>query len=218
MKRLYLIRHAEPELGGKSHVCLGGRSDVPLSTEGLARAAAAAKCFPDTLDVKIYSSPMLRARQTAAEISAGRWNVELLPGMEEIDCGEWDGLSFEEIRAVYPELYAQRGGDLLLTPPGGESLESAAKRGMTALESLKGESAENIIVVAHKGINRMLLSLMMGREVADYRSLGQDYVAINCLRLEQGRFIVEAVNLDAAEFETEKYLSGGCKALFKEVK
>ena len=83
MKRIFLVRHAQPELGGKSHVCLGGRSDVPLSPEGEMQAAAAAGCFPDHIDFKLYSSPMLRARQTAQLISAGRWPVEVLPGMEE---------------------------------------------------------------------------------------------------------------------------------------
>jgi len=202
MKRLYLVRHAEPELGGKSHVCLGGRSDVPLSPEGMARAAAAAASFEG--EFRVYASPMIRARQTAEGISAGRWEVSVLPGMEEIDCGEWDGLSFDEIRQRWPERYALRGGDLSLTPPGGESLESVAKRGVAALESILAESAEDVIVVAHKGINRVLLCVLMGRPVTDYRSLEQDYVAINCLHVEEGRLVVDAVALSAAEFSTRK--------------
>ena len=200
MKRIFLVRHAAPELGGREHVCLGSRSDVPLSEEGKMQAAAAAACFDSEKKFRVYASPMLRARQTAELISAGRWEVDVLPGMEEIDCGEWDGLSFAEIRERYPGLYAQRGGDLSLTPPGGESLEHLTQRGMAALEKLMAEDDENIILVAHKGINRVLLCVLTGRPVTDYRSLSQDYVCINCLREEKGKLRVDAVDLSAANF------------------
>ena len=205
MKYIYLIRHAEPELGGRKHVCLGGRSDVPLSEEGARQAAKAAACFPDGLNLRIFASPMLRARQTAELISGGRWPVETLSGMEEIDCGEWDGLSFDEIRLKYPELYEKRGGDLSLTPPGGESLESVARRGMAALESLKELEEENIIVVAHKGMNRVLLCALMGRPVTDYRSLSQDYVCINTLRREGGSVKVESIALSPEDFKIKTH-------------
>ena len=200
MKRIYLVRHAAPELGGREHVCLGSRSDVPLSEEGRAQAAAAAACFESGKEYKVYASPMIRARQTAELISKGRWQVHTLPGMEEIDCGEWDGLSFAEIRERYPELYAMRGGDLSLTPPGGESLEQLASRGMAALERLRDETGENIIVVAHKGINRVLLCAIMGRPITEYRSLAQDYVCINTIAVEGGSFRMEALAQTAEEF------------------
>ena len=200
MKKLYLVRHAAPELGGKEHVCLGGRSDVPLSEEGKRQAGYAAGCFSGEKEYKVYASPMIRAQQTAQLLSAGRWEVNVLQGMEEIDCGEWDGLSFDEIRRLYPELYARRGGDLSLTPPGGESLESVAKRGLAALESIMDEEAENVIVVAHKGINRVLLCALMGRPITDYRSLSQDYVCINCLIVENGRLRVDKIACRAEDF------------------
>lgn len=196
MKIIYLVRHAQPELGGREHVCLGGRSNPPLSPEGRLQAERAKSYFENLESVAVWASPMLRAVETAELISGGRWAVKVLHGMEEIDCGEWDGLSFEEIKSRYPELYAARGGNLSLTPPGGESLEALARRGMKALESLKKEKEDNIIVVAHKGINRVLLCLMMGRELSEYRSLKQDYVCLNRISFDGEKFKVEDIGLD----------------------
>ena len=195
MKTLYLVRHAAPELGGREHVCLGGRSDPPLSDEGRAQAKKAAGFFCGMESAAFWASPMLRARETA-ELLAGGKSVNILPGMEEIDCGEWDGLSFDEIKLRYPELYAARGGNLSLTPPGGESLEALARRGMKALDSLKNEKEDNIILVAHKGINRVLLCCLLGRETGEYRELKQDYVCLNRLSLRDGELLVEDIGLE----------------------
>lgn len=200
MKKIYLVRHAEPELGGRSHVCLGGRSNPPLSEKGEAQAAAAAERFCSDVNFSVYASPLIRARQTAELISAGRWPVKTLPGMEELDCGEWDGLSFDVIKELYPERYALRGADLSVPPPGGESLESLARRGLAALHSLRDDPAENIIVVAHKGINRVLLCAIMGRPLSDYRGFTQEYVCVNRLVMENGELRVEEINCERGNF------------------
>lgn len=200
MKKIYLVRHAQPELGGREHVCLGGRSDPPLSAEGRAQAEKLGRQIPSLESFGVWASPMLRARETAELIAGGRAMVNILPGMEEIDCGDWDGLSFDEIRRLYPVLYARRGGDLSLTPPGGESLEALARRGLRALESLMDAEEDNIILVAHKGINRVLLCALMGKPLCGYRSLSQDYVCVNVLSNENGKLKVEAIGVLPEEF------------------
>ena len=193
MKRIYLIRHTKPELGGREHVCLGGRSDPPLSTEGFEAAKKLALCFSDGEKLRIYASPLLRAQQTAEALSAGRWPVETLPGVREIDTGEWDGLSFDVIRERYPELYALRGGDLSLTPPGGESLEKCAERGMKALRSVMDDGDETAVIVAHAGMIRSLLCVIMGRPLGEYRSIARSYGCINSLLWDGEKLLAEAV-------------------------
>ena len=63
--------------------------------------------------------------------------------------------------------------------------------------------AENVILVAHKGINRVLLCALMGRPLSDYRGLSQDYVCVNSLCLENGKLQVETVGIRAEEFSPE---------------
>src|SRR5262245_65287733 len=88
MPCIYLIRHEEPEMRGR----FIGRTDPPLTPAGL--EAAAAKLAG--LEVAaIYASPLRRARQTAEAI--GGPAPIILPDLAEIDFGEWEGLTWQEI-------------------------------------------------------------------------------------------------------------------------
>ena len=144
----------------------------------------------------VWSSPMLRCRQTA-EAMAGALPCETLPGLEELDCGEWDGLSFDFIRKRFPEHYARRGIDPLLPPPGGETAMHAAARGLAALETLAASTQGNLAVVAHAGINRAVLCTLMQKPLSEMRTLPQPYLCMNVLRYDGGRFAVEAVGAEA---------------------
>ena len=139
---------------------------------------------------------MLRCRQTA-EAMAGNLPVGIVPGLEELDCGVWDGLSFDEIRARFPETYALRGDDPALPPPGGEDPTHAAERGLAALAALAERTEGSLAVVAHAGINRAMLCMLMGRPIAAYRTLPQPYLCVNVLRHDGARFSVAAVGCPA---------------------
>ena len=137
---------------------------------------------------------MLRCRQTA-EAMAGDLPVGLVPGLEELDCGLWDGLSFDEIRARYPEEYARRGLDPALPPPGGEPPEHAAARGLAALYALAARTQGDLAVVAHAGLNRAVLCALTGRPMAELRTLPQAHLCMNVLRYDGARFTVDAVGV-----------------------
>ena len=137
---------------------------------------------------------MLRCRQTA-EAVAGDLPVGVVPGMEELDCGEWDGMSFEEIRARYPEEYALRGEDPSRPMPGGETSEECAGRALAALRDLLGRTEGNIAVCAHGGVNRILVRTLAGDP--GLRPLPQPYLCVNVLRSEGGNLSVSAYGLEA---------------------
>ena len=139
---------------------------------------------------------MLRCRQTA-EAMAGDLPVGIVPGLEELDCGAWDGLSFDEIRARFPETYARRGEDPALPPPGGADPAHAAERGLAALTALAERTAGDLAVVAHAGINRAMLCTLLGRPISAYRALPQPYRCVNVLRYDGVRFAVAAVGRPA---------------------
>ena len=192
MRTIYLFRHAQPDwLGGKS-CCLGSRTDAPLSPAGLAAAAALAPWLRAQAVRSVWSSPMLRCRQTA-EAVAGGLPVGVVPGLVELDCGLWDGLGFDEIRARFPAEYAGRGADGALPPPGGEAPADAAVRGLAALTALAAQTEGDLAVVAHAGINRAMLCTLLGLPMSENRMLPQPYLCVNVLRFDGERFAVAAV-------------------------
>ena len=111
MKRVYLIRHALPDFPDGQRRCLG-RTDIPLGDAGLAQAEAMAASLPTV--TAVFSSPLTRAVQTARTISQ---EITILDGLRELDYGQWDGLTFGQIRQRFPELYATWADDKSRVPP-----------------------------------------------------------------------------------------------------
>ena len=151
MKHIYLIRHGLPDFPDGKRMCLGV-TDIPLGPEGLAQAREMASRLPPV--TAVYSSPLLRARQTAAAIGQ---DVTVIEDLREMDAGAWDGLTFEEIRLRYPELYAARGTNPNLLPPGAEDHAAGLRRFRAALEKIARECPGDAAVVAHGGVMGQLI-------------------------------------------------------------
>lgn len=177
MKNIYLIRHALPAFPAGSKMCIG-ITDIPLGQQGLEQAKAmAANLSPVTA---VYSSPLRRAIQTAQAIGMP---VQILSGLREIYAGEWDGLTFAEIRQRYPELYAARGLDQTILPPGAEDMESALIRFRADLERAAAEAPGDFAVVAHGGIIAKFMQSLTGVWKKP------DYVQVISLLWEDGNFL-----------------------------
>ena len=198
MKTIYLFRHAPVDFPDGKKRCLGSGTDLPASPAGLAEAAALAPALAARGIQRIYTSPMLRCRQTAAAL-AGEIPLEVLPGLIELDCGDWEGLTFEEIRERWPEHYARRGDDAALPPPGGEDLAAAARRGIAALTAALSRSEGDIAAVCHSGLNRAMLCALTGRSLAEMRALPQPYLCVNVLHYDGERLTVDTIGTPMKE-------------------
>lgn len=177
MKQVYLIRHAQPAFPGGIRMCLGV-TDLPLSPEGLAQARAAAALVPAVSAV--FSSPRIRARQTAEAICP---EITVLEGLAELDYGAWDGLTFPEIRQKYPELYASRGENPRLMPPGAEPEAQGVVRFRAALIHAAEASTGDFAAVSHGGI---LCSFLASLGLPRHKP---GYCEIIPLVWDNGRFI-----------------------------
>ena len=165
MRTLYLIRHAMPDIPLGERWCVGGRSDFPLGAIGRLQAALL-PFAPELRDVTaVYCSALTRARQTAAALCAA---PTVVPGLEEQDMGEWDGLSFAAIREKFPALYTAREKDPTLMPAGAENESEVRARMETALRRILAESEGELAAVSHKGA---IASLLGSREGLEYTSL-----------------------------------------------
>ena len=157
MKHIYLIRHGLPDFPGGRRMCLG-RTDLPLCPEGFVQAEAMAAKLPEV--TAVFSSPLIRAVQTAQAIGLP---VTILEDLQELSAGAWDGLTFDEIRLRYPELYAARATDRTLPLPGAESNEAGLARFRNAMTHAASAAAGDLAVVAHGGVIALFLQSIGGR-------------------------------------------------------
>lgn len=179
MKKVYLIRHGLPGFPEGKRMCLG-TTDLPMGEKGLAQAAQMAKVLPPV--TAVFSSPLSRAIQTAQAIGMP---VTILDDLREMYAGEWDGLTFEEIRVRYPELYAARFHDLTIPLPGAEDHANGLARFKGAMEEAALQSPGDFAVVAHGGIIAQFLQDVSGVWKKP------DYTEIISLVWENGHFLLQ---------------------------
>lgn len=169
MKRIYLIRHGQPEFPGGERMCLG-TTDLPLSEAGRQQAREMARKLPPV--TAVYASALSRAVETARFLEHP---VTILPGLGEIYQGLWDGLTFQEIRREYPRLYEARGNNRDLPPPGSEPPAKALARFSQALHQAAAQSPGDLAVVSHRGVMALYLGTL-GKTIHKL-----DYCQVICL-------------------------------------
>jgi len=173
-----------------------GQVDLPLDEEGFSQARDMQHFLKDINFYRIFTSPLIRALQTA-EIVAGNRPIKPTPVAEltEINLGVWDGLTVEEVLRQFPGEYKKRGEDLVhYHPQGGESFADLAERTLPVFTKLAMENPGPLLVVAHAGVNRVLLSHMQQLPMQELFLIPQDYCCVNIITLENGRWHVDAIN------------------------
>jgi broad specificity phosphatase PhoE len=171
--RVALIRHSTTAWNVERR--LQGRADVPLSPEG--KAALAGRQLPGAFaDATVYSSPLARARQTAALLGYPEPIVE--PRLVEMDWGAFEGRTVAELRAeIGAQMTADEALGLDFRPPNGESPRMMQQRIRPWLAEIAA-AGKPAVAVTHKGIIRAVLALayswdMKGRQPVklDWRCL-----------------------------------------------
>jgi alpha-ribazole phosphatase len=157
--RLLLIRHGQTD--GNSNGRFVGHQDIPLNETGERQVLAAAQRLKKERPAAIYSSDLLRARQTASAIQKSiQFSISSAPipelitdqRMREMHFGDWEGLTYSEIDKCYPEELKNWQADIYhVAPPGGESLQQLAARAHDFLEELLDTYSEQTVIVAGHG-------------------------------------------------------------------
>lgn len=178
VRNIYVVRHCQPSFSSSKKFCIG-KLDIPLSHEGREQAKNLLSYFSDKKISSIYSSNLKRARETA-EILANNAAVPIIKSeFSEIDMGKWDGLTFDEIKFLYPEEYKKRGEDFEnYVVDGGESIKDCQSRAMSELYKTLNESSGNIIIVTHAGVIRAMLSSVEGISICEAFSYKIDYGSV----------------------------------------
>lgn len=180
-RSIYLVRHCEIDCGKDKHYI--GITDLPLNDEGKTRAYRLKEYFSGINIEKAYTSPLTRCIQTSEIILEGKKLEKIqVDELKEINMGEWEGKSFEYIKNRFPEQYARRGMEMdLFIPPGGESFLQLQKRVMPAFYRITDGSEGNILIIAHAGVNRVILCGLLGFPLNRVMSFNQPYGCTNVL-------------------------------------
>lgn len=191
MRTVYLIRHGEPDFPGGVRLCLSA-TDLPLSRVGRMQGVLLRAFFADRPVTAVFHSGLARTAETARFLSP---RARCAEGWQELGVGLWEGLSFPEIRRRFPEEYERRGRDPFRCPmPGGEPPEACMHRALNALSRLLAETEGDIAVVAHAGLNRLLLTALARLPREDFLSLPQPYGCVNTIRCtDDGGCAVEQI-------------------------
>jgi alpha-ribazole phosphatase len=210
MLSLYLVRHGQTEYSLNNRLC--GAIDPPLTEHGLAMAEALGARYGGESWAGIWSSPQLRARQTA-QPTATRAQKELIldDGLREIAYGEWEGRPEEEVaRADGARFAAWSANPGYVAPPGGESGLAIASRVLATVERIKQTHASGkILVVSHKATLRVLVCALFGIDVDLFRvRVAQKVCAVSIIELKSTGPLLQVLG-DTSHLPPELLTDGG---------
>jgi broad specificity phosphatase PhoE len=169
--RLFLLRHGQTALSRANMFC-GCRLDPDLTADGLAMAEAFGEAYRDTEWRAIYSSPRIRAVATATPLArAVGLPIQQREELVELDYGQWDGMTIEEVEAKFRIEYERWTADPAWNPPtGGETAVQLAQRMTRAVEEIDAKYEDgNVLVVSHKASIRVALCALLGVDVGRFR-------------------------------------------------
>ncbi|MCD8143044.1 MAG: histidine phosphatase family protein [Clostridiales bacterium] len=207
----YLLRHGEPMGQVGVHRCIS-RTDCALDEVGLEQADALGEWLTQKPLTAIYTSPARRCMETAERLPNRQLPVRVRPGLWEVSVGDWEGLSFSEIRRRWPETYADRGAHLgTVPPPGGESFADAARRMERTMGQIAAEVEGDCAIVTHSGLLRAWLATELWKDLDGLFSLPQPYGCVNTVLWDGAQFQVQSVGRKPLPYPGD----AECRALLK---
>ena len=194
MAEIILARHGETEWNVAE--VFRGRIDIDLSETGVKQAKLLAEYLGTSKIEAVYSSILKRARNTA-EIIARPHEIKVNadPDLIDFDFGRWQGLSHEEIKEKYKDLYTKWiTHPEQVSIPGGESLEDVSRRVIRFKNKIIAGHHGTILIVGHRVVNKVMLCTMLGLDNSHFWKIRQDTCGISILTYQDEQFILTRHN------------------------
>ena len=201
--RLLLIRHGETDWNRAARI--QGHTDIGLNRRGLAQAAALTAALAEVEIDAVYSSDLLRARQTAGPLAQQRGlPLRLDPGLRERHFGTFEGSSFEQLQALHPQACQRwRSRDPQFAPPQGERLDHFDQRVTAAVLAIAAaHPGQCLALVSHGGALDCLYRCATAQPLHAPRSWELRNAAINRVLVSGGGMTLVGWN-DVAHLEGE---------------
>ncbi len=198
--RLVLVRHGETEWNRQRRV--QGLSNLALNETGKKQAEALARALSKEKVDAIYSSPLRRAQETARAISRfHRVDVEILDGLKELDVGEVDGMTYEDMKVHHGEFFARWMTDFTsVRLPGGGFIPELRDQCCTAIRDIvknerqRDRDDRTVVVVTHFFPIMCIICDCMGLDLSHCRRLRVDLASISVLDFEADRTVLVSLN------------------------
>lgn len=200
--RLILVRHGETPW----NVTLQyqGQANVPLNDRGREQAQLTAVRLGRSPATALYSSDTTRAWETAEIIGAAlKLKPQPVPNLREIDVGQWEGLTPEELYRRFPDHMREYERDPARTVRlGGESYAQLQTRALVALNEIyeRHQSSDTVIAVSHGGTIRAILCHVIGLDLVNFGKMWLDNGSLTELRYGRNGWRLMRLN-DAAHLE-----------------
>ncbi|RYX82538.1 histidine phosphatase family protein [bacterium] len=174
MTTIYLVRHGEVAGNTGEHRTFAGSRDLPLTADGIKQKEAVATALEHVKIDAIYASTLQRAFHTAEAIAARHaLPVVGMDALQEVNYGDWEGLSESDIAENYADHWKQRVADPWnIAPPSGESYSMLWARLEPAwTQIINANVGKTVVVVGHNGSLRVLLCELLGAPPVNARRL-----------------------------------------------
>jgi len=191
--KLVLVRHGETDWNKEGR--FQGQHDIGLNQRGLLQARETAIAAVTWRPTAIWASPLVRTMQTAGEISRlVGIPVSPEPGFKELQLGRLEGVTGEEMRRNWPQVYQawrQDPGDVVM--PGGESIAQLQERAWQAVLRLEQSHSENdvVVIVSHNFALRTIVAKVVGTPLSRFHAMSLSLGSIGVLESDRrGRRLV----------------------------
>ena len=194
--RIHLIRHGQ--VAGFDQPRYNGQTDVALTDYGVEQYHRIRERLADTKISACYTSDLTRCT-TGAGIICQAFGIEPARRRElrELNIGVWEGLTWQEIRTSWPDGWQARLDYLVnYRVPGGENLRDVEARVMPVInEVVERHQGEEVLVVGHGGVNRIVLLNAIGAPLTGLFNIEQNYGCYNIIDYyADGRATVKLLN------------------------
>ena len=194
--RLLLLRHGEVEGHGEPRY--NGQQDVDLTPRGRDHYRQLTERLRSRPVAAVYSSDLSRCLEGAQMLAAAHGLEPVaMQRLRELHAGEWQGLPWSQLQARFPQQWQERLDDIVHHRiPGGENLLDVQARVRSVVtEIVARHLGQEVIVVAHGGVNRVILLDALGAPLEKVFSLSQFYCCLNILDYRaNGQVTVQLIN------------------------
>jgi len=193
--RLYLIRHGETVDAAFGRY--KGHRDVALNDTGRHQMELIARWLREKDLAGVYASTLQRTVAGAEMIARGRnLRVKRCDELKEMNFGAWEGMTAGEIEESYPgalDDWMKKTLDYRM--PGGESMRDVRDRVLPVIHDIvRTHEGGDVALVAHGGVNRVILAAALGIDVTRFYAIGQDYGCVNIIDYHPGLTVVSLMN------------------------
>lgn len=190
---IFLVRHGQTDWNISRRVM--GKLPIPLNDIGRKQAEAVCQALGEVAVAALYHSPHLRTEETAAAIKGAK-ACAFTPhsSLREVEYGDWEGKSFEELKAheAFSVYFTDPGACQV---PGGECMREVQERTVACIESLRERHAgETVVLVSHSDVIKTALVHYLTLPLSALHRLCIDNGSISCLLLSPSIDRVVAIN------------------------